>query len=36
MMLARGGKEVALKVAQHMLVEVLSSADIINSNPTVY
>jgi hypothetical protein len=33
MLLAGGGKEVALKVAQHMLDEVLSSPDIINADP---
>jgi hypothetical protein len=32
MLLARGGREVALKAAQHMLDEVLESPDIINTN----
>lgn len=34
MLLARGGKGAALKAAQHMLDEVLSSPDIINTDPT--
>jgi hypothetical protein len=34
MLQARWGQEFALKMAQHMLVEVLSSPDIINTGPT--
>jgi hypothetical protein len=32
-LLARGNKEAALKAVQHMLDEVLSSPDIINTDP---